>query len=91
MTEAERREARALRWDGAVTAGNVLTVIAMLAALIVWGVRLEGRVDRADQRQQIFETQAAALRQQDRADNLEQLREVKASLTRIEQFLRERR
>lgn len=91
MSAQERREARALRWDGSVTAGNVLTAAAMIVGLIVWGIRLESRVDRANERMQIFEATTTAQRQQDRADNLEQLREVKASLTRIEQFLRERR
>ena len=34
-----------MRFDGTVTAGNVLTAGAMLLALAVWGVRLESRVD----------------------------------------------
>lgn len=35
----------ALRWDGVVTAGNLITAIGMVAAMLVWGVRLESRVD----------------------------------------------
>jgi hypothetical protein len=41
---------KVLRWDGTVTAGNVLTAVAMLVALLVWGFRLEAQVDRAHDR-----------------------------------------
>jgi hypothetical protein len=34
------------RWDGTITAGNLLTAISMGLALVVWGVRLEARVDQ---------------------------------------------
>lgn len=47
-TEAADR--RTLRWDGTVTAGNVLTAAAMLIALLAWGFRLEAQADRAHER-----------------------------------------
>ncbi len=44
------------RWDGTVSAGNVLTTLSMAVALIVWGVRLEARVDAEAVLRQRFET-----------------------------------
>lgn len=35
---------RGLRWDGVVTAGNALTLIGMVSAVLIWGLRIEGRV-----------------------------------------------
>jgi hypothetical protein len=46
---------RAIRWDGTITAGNLLTAVAMCAALVIWGVRLEGRVDGMDRRTERLE------------------------------------
>lgn len=40
---------RRIRFDGTITAGNILTAGGMILALVVWGVRLEGRVDQQDQ------------------------------------------
>lgn len=34
-----------LRWDGTVTAGNVLIALPMIVGLIIWGTRLESRVN----------------------------------------------
>lgn len=28
-----------LHWDGTITAGNLLTAVAMLVAMLVWGLR----------------------------------------------------
>lgn len=39
---------RRLRFDGTITAGNLLTIGGLLATLLVWGLRLEGRVDQQD-------------------------------------------
>lgn len=47
---AEAHDRRALRWDGTVTAGNVLTAAAMVIALLAWGFRLEAQADRAHER-----------------------------------------
>jgi septal ring factor EnvC (AmiA/AmiB activator) len=51
----DQQEHRALRWDGTVTAGNLLTAVAMCAALLVWGIRLEGRVDSTERRTERLE------------------------------------
>lgn len=34
-----------LRWDGRVSAGNLLTAISIVVLVTVWGVRLEGRLN----------------------------------------------
>lgn len=34
-----------LRWDGTVTAGNVLIALPMVLGLVIWGTRLESRVN----------------------------------------------
>jgi hypothetical protein len=49
-TPSEAHERKMLRWDGTVTAGNVLTAAAMLTALLAWGFRLEAQADRAHER-----------------------------------------
>jgi hypothetical protein len=33
-----------LRWDGTISAGNLMTTLALAASLLTWGVRLEERV-----------------------------------------------
>jgi hypothetical protein len=52
MTETpeDAHQRRVLRWDGTVTAGNVLTAAAMVIALLAWGFRLEAANDRAHDR-----------------------------------------
>lgn len=37
------------RYDPTITLGHLLTTFSLLAGLIVWGVRLEGRIDGHDQ------------------------------------------
>lgn len=49
-TSDEAHDRRMLRWDGTVTAGNVLTAAAMLTALLAWGFRLEAQAERAHER-----------------------------------------
>ena len=39
-----------LRWDGTITAGNVLTAIVLAVSVTVWNIRLEGRVDSHERR-----------------------------------------
>jgi acyl dehydratase len=51
MTETDNDDVRGgktLRFDGTVTAGNLLTASAFAVALAVWGIRLEGKVDHGD-------------------------------------------
>ncbi|MBW4089879.1 MAG: hypothetical protein HIU82_02050 [Proteobacteria bacterium] len=35
-----------LRWDGVVTAGHLLTAMSVIVMGLVWGLRLEGRVNQ---------------------------------------------
>ena len=56
----DRRDLRALHWDGTITAGNVLTAGAMMLALLVWGMRLEGRVEQTEARTARLEVQRIA-------------------------------
>jgi hypothetical protein len=44
VTEEEQTERKKIHFDGTVTAGNILTAIGMISALIVWGVSIEGRI-----------------------------------------------
>ena len=37
-----------IRFDGTITAGNVLTAVMMAIIVAVWGIRLEGRVNTID-------------------------------------------
>lgn len=74
-TVDQAQDRRLLRWDGTVTAGNLLTASAMLMALLVWGLRLESRVEHGDRR--IIRLEAA----RDRDDReTGTLREVLAEL-----------
>ncbi len=45
-----------LRWDGTVTAGNVLIAVPMVVGLLIWGVRLESRVNHESDLRQRLET-----------------------------------
>lgn len=45
--DADDPHAFRLRWDGVVTAGNALTIISLMVMVLVWSLRLEGRVDGA--------------------------------------------
>lgn len=51
---------RRIRFDGTISAGNILTAITLIVALVVWGSRLEGRVNMTEQRLEAVERMAAA-------------------------------
>jgi uncharacterized protein YcaQ len=70
-----------------VTAGNVLTAATLLLGLLVWGLRLEGRVDRQEERQSRFEAVTTLHRQEDRQAELAALSELRQALRRIEDIL----
>lgn len=78
---------RTLTWDGTVTAGNVLTAATLLLGLLVWGLRLEGRVDRQEDRQLRFEVLTTQHRTEDRAAEMAALSELRQALRRIEDIL----
>lgn len=71
---------RALHWDGTITAGNVLTALAMLLSLTVWGLRIEGRTDRNDERIGTIERQREGELQQNAAAR-ERLAVIEANQT----------
>lgn len=48
--EGSKYDNRFVHWDGTVTAGNVLTAVAMMLALLAWGFRLESAVERSTDR-----------------------------------------
>jgi hypothetical protein len=85
--EAAERPSRALHWDGTVTAGNVLTAAAMVIALLVWGLRLESRVDIQDERQARHEAQVLLRFSEDAIREQRTFDEVKRALGRIEDHL----
>lgn len=39
---------RRIKYDPTINAGHVLTFVAMLLTVLVWGMRLEGRVDKIE-------------------------------------------
>jgi hypothetical protein len=71
-----------LRWDGTISAGNVLTAIALFAGMLIWGIRLEGRVDAGERRTERLE---AARDRDDRETQklVEQLGEMRGVLAAI--------
>lgn len=87
MSDAPRM--KSLNWDGTITAGNVLTAGTLLIGLLVWGLRLEGRVDRGEERQLRFEATTSQYRTEDRASQLAAMAELRGSLRRIEGILME--
>lgn len=78
---------KAIHWDGTVTAGNVLTAATLTVTLLVWGLRLEGRVDLAEARQARFEAEARQQRAEDKAAEMAGFSELRAAMTRIENIL----
>lgn len=81
MADEEQHEKRRIRFDGTVNAGHILTTVSLIGAVVIWGVRLEGRVDhesdiRGRIEKRIEEVEA---RSADGATKLE------ASLRRIEE------
>lgn len=84
--EAPAHPERRLRFDGTVTAGNLLTAIAMGLALIGWGFRLEGRVDLAEQRQFQYEARLKESNDQTRViegEIKQALRDLSVKLDRL--------
>jgi hypothetical protein len=77
---------RRLRFDGTITAGNLLTVLGMVAALLVWGLRLESRVDQQELMRQQLEKRLdgnEAAQSMASSDIKAQIRDVAAKLDRL--------
>lgn len=84
---APREERRRLHWDGTITAGNVLTAAAMAAALLTWGLRLEGRVETERVERMRMEAELKHRLDQDSTRERDGFAEVRAGLRRIEDIL----
>jgi hypothetical protein len=85
---AEHHSPRAkLQFDGTVTAGNVLTAAAMVFALVVWGLRLEGRVETERVERMRFETETLRRQEAELRRETEQYSQMQAGLRRVEDLL----
>lgn len=77
-------EDKKFHFDGKITAGNVLTAVSLIASILIWGMRLEGRVDaetqiRVEQHSDImYQINNSQLREEN------SLREIKQSLYNID-------
>jgi hypothetical protein len=76
-----------IHWDGTITAGNVITAVSMLIALVVWGTRLEGRVEMERVERIRMETELRARLEADSTRARDGFAELRASLRRIEDVL----
>jgi hypothetical protein len=86
MSHATDRR-RALHWDGTVTAGNVLTCVAMALTLVTWGVRLEGKVDAERMERMRMEAEISRRMDADGQRERDGFAELRAGLRRIEDIL----
>lgn len=83
-----------LRWDGRVSAGNLLTAVSIVVLVTVWGVRLEGRLNtemamRQDLAQEVTQSVQAVENQlaANDAHQQETDTDLKGWLSRIDQRL----
>lgn len=79
-----------LTWNGQVTAGNVLTALPIIAGLLIWGVRLESRVDHESELRSRLEQLVAREQARDaasfvelKAEILRQGEQTRASIERV--------
>lgn len=72
-----------LHWDGTISAGNVLTALALLASMLIWGLRLEGRVDLQQAVGSLHAIRLQTLEQKDQADSRE-LSAVREGLAKMQ-------
>ena len=79
---------RRLRFDGTITAGNLITTIVVVGGLLVWGLRLEGRVDTETQMRQeqhtdiLYRLESGQVREQGNSDDIK--RELSAISTKLD-------
>lgn len=69
-----------VRYDPTVNAGHVLTMLTVVMSVVVWGLRLEGRVDGEEAARKSFVEQY----QRDLSRNDRALDELKTMTRRIE-------
>ena len=84
---AEDSSRRRLHFDGTVTAGNLLTAIGILATMLVWGLRLEGRVDTEVVERRRMEAELDRRLIADAQRERDGFSELRAGLRRIEDIL----
>ena len=83
MGDENEPAASGLRWDGTVTAGNVLTAMAMTLAMVVAFIRLEGRMEA--QYDRIVRLEAARERDDRESAGLrESIGEVRAGVVHLQ-------
>ena len=73
--------------DGTVTAGNILTAVAMLVALLAWGFRLEGQVAAERVERTRMEAEIGRRLEADGQRERDGFAELRAGLRRIEDIL----
>lgn len=78
---------RALRWDGTVTAGNLLTALAMMAALAAGYYDLKQSIAVEVRERERFELEMTRKGASDDIREREAFAEVRAGLRRIEDIL----
>jgi hypothetical protein len=81
------QDRRRIHWDGTITAGNVITAVSMLIALVVWGTRLEGRVEMERVERIRMEAELRARLDADSTRARDGFAELRAGLRRIEDIL----
>lgn len=72
-----------LQFDPTINAGHIMTTATLLVGLVIWGARLEARVDQERDTRERFELQY----QRDRLAEGKGADEIKAALRRIEDKL----
>lgn len=72
-----------LQFDPTINAGHIMTTATLLVGLVIWGARLEARVDQERDTRERFEMQY----QRDRLAEGKGADEIKAALRRIEDKL----
>ena len=80
QTIASAPARKGVLFDPTITLGHVLTTVAMVVAGLTWGMRLESRVDRTEERALGIERRI----DRDDAQQRETTSEIKAALRRIE-------
>lgn len=76
-----------IHWDGTITAGNVLTAVAMMVAMLAWGFRLEARVEIERAERVRMEAELKQRLESDSTRERDGFAEMRAGLRRIEDIL----
>jgi hypothetical protein len=84
---APREDRRRVHFDGTITAGNLLTAVAMVIALLAWGFRLEGRVEAERVERVRMEAEITRRLEADAQRERDGFAELRAGLRRIEDIL----